>query len=72
MAQISSCFDVCSTGFANQLAVYALLSAICTKYDLQIDIELSNELEIRNYDEVAERATILDCLQHWSSLDIER
>ena len=63
MVQISRCFDVCCAGFANQLAVYALLSDICTKYDLQIDIELSNELEIWNCDEVAERATILDPLK---------
>ena len=71
MAQISSCFDVCSIGFANQLAVYALLSDNCTMYDLRIEIELSNELKIRNCDEVSERATILDCLQNWYSLDIE-
>ena len=71
MVQISRCFDVCCAGFANQLAVYALLSDICTKYDLQIDIELSNELEIWNCDEVAERATILDPLKHKYFLAIE-
>jgi len=62
MVQISRCFDVCCASFVTQLAVYALLSDNCTMYDLQIEIELSNELEIRNYDEVAERATILDLL----------
>ena len=62
MVQLSRCFDVCCASFVTQLAVYALLSDNCTMYDLQIEIELSNELEIRNYDEVAERATILDLL----------
>ena len=71
MVQISRCFDVCCAGFANQLAVYALLSDICTKYDLQIDIELSNELNIQNCDEVAKRATILGPLKHLYSLEIE-
>ena len=64
MIQISRCFDVCCAGFANQLAVYALLSDNCTMYDLQIEIELSNEPEIRKCDEVAERATILEPLKH--------
>ena len=71
IAQIIRCFDVCCAGFANQLDMYDLLSDNCTMYDLRIEIELSSELAIRNCDEVAERATILDCLQHWSSLDIE-
>ena len=53
------------------LALYALPIEIRTMYDLRIEIEPSNELQIGNCDGVAGLTIVLDRLQPWYSIEIE-